>query len=296
LAGVADSAGVRVDAAAPTVVSILRDTAGPVTADSLSYTLTFDEAVSGLDAGDFVVVKTGTASGTVQSVAQLDERTYRITLGGVQGEGTLGLALVAAGSGIVDRAGNALLSGASGEAYVLLDIAGDPEFRTSPPAPGSAPVDTLPRPSVPALPPSPFESPLLPPSLFVPETLGGLPPLGNIFVHNGALAPSFIAQVFASSASGGNGGGQGFLGFGGGDGGVFGSSSLSGIFASGQGGLGGGAGGLLGRPGELGQDLQGIFGAPSLGQQLHDMGEAEKRQLHELAEALQRMDVPKAPA
>ena len=58
--------------------------------------------------------------------------------------------------------------------------------------------------------------PLVPPPLFeVPGLGSGLPPLGNIFLQDQALAPSFLAQVFSSTS--GDGSGVGFLGFGGGD-------------------------------------------------------------------------------
>ena len=116
LNGIASSADVLVDTTAPTVSAIARLDASPTSAGSLSYQVSFDEAVSGVDVGDFAVVATGTASGVVHSVAQLDAHTYRVTLDGVRGEGTLGLELVAAGSGIRDQADNPLAAGLRGTA------------------------------------------------------------------------------------------------------------------------------------------------------------------------------------
>jgi len=137
---------------------------------------------------------------------------------------------------------------------------------------------------------------MLPPPLFEAPPLGsGLPTLGNIFINNGAPAPSFIAQVFASADAGlGGGSARGFLGFGGGDANVFGSSTLAGLF---------------GRHsatesednridwrarGDTGLDDTGVTGAPPLSQQLQELREGEQRQLRELALALGQI-APQAP-
>jgi hypothetical protein len=114
---------------------------------------------------------------------------------------------------------------------------------------------------------------------------GGLPPLGNIFLQNQALAPSFLAQVFSSSS--GDGSGIGFLGFGGGDGGVFGTSTLSSMFGDlvPQDGavdiFGGDNDGVW----ELEEEGQGFLGAPTLGQQLDSLRNSELQQIDQLARA-----------
>jgi len=205
--------------------------------------------------------------------------------------------LNANGSAITDAAGNLLVTGLVGQAYSLAQSEGDPEFRVNPPSNVVDIPSASPQPVLPSLPPALSTSPLLPPPLFEVPTLGsGIPTLGNIFINQNVLAPSYIAQVFASSSdAGGDGSGRGFLGFGGGDGGVFGSSSLSSIFASdalqeseplevfdGKKWGGGSAGA--------------IFGAPTLGQQLHDLREGEQRQLRELAHALQEVAAAQPPA
>ncbi|MDP9938395.1 Ig-like domain-containing protein [Ectopseudomonas alcaliphila] len=289
LNSVPSTADVLVDAAPPQVTGIALDGTSPTTNTTLGFTVTFSEDVNGVDLTDFALSTTGSASGTLLSLVQIDARTYRITVGGVTGQGTLGLSLTAAGSGIVDAVGNILQSNFSSAGYTLGGLnTGDPEFRANPtpnvPTTPTAP----PQPNVPGAPPSSTTSPLLPPPLFEQPTLGsGVPTVGNIFINNGALAPSFIAQVFASSDSGaGNGSGIGFLGFGGGDGGVFGTSSFSSMFnkdvplesgeiqlrwgTSSGNGLGGGE----------------ILGAPTLSQQLQEIGESEQRQIRELAWAL----------
>jgi hypothetical protein len=289
LNNVGATSAVLVDAAPPQVTGIALDGTSPTTNTTLGFTVTFSEDVNGVDLADFALSTTGSASGTLLSLVQIDARTYRITVGGVTGQGTLGLSLTAAGSGIVDAVGNALQSNFSSAGYTLGGLnTGDPEFRANPtpnvPTTPTAP----PQPNVPGAPPSNTTSPLLPPPLFEQPTLGsGVPTVGNIFINNGALAPSYIAQVFASSDSGaGNGSGIGFLGFGGGDGGVFGTSSFSSMFnkdvplesgeiqlrwgTSSGNGLGGGE----------------ILGAPTLSQQLQEIGESEQRQIRELAWAL----------
>ena len=138
-----------------------------------------------------------------------------------------------------------------------------------------------------SLPPPPaLLPPLVPPPLFeVPGLGGGLPPLGNIFLQNQALAPSFLAQVFDSTS--GDGSGVGFLGFGGGDAAVFGSSTLSSMFGDlvPQDGavdiFGGNSDGIWGTE-EEGQDF---LGAPTLGQQLDSLRNSELQQIDQLAQA-----------
>lgn len=296
LNNVGTTTAVLVDAAPPQVTGIALDSTSPTTSSTLGFTVTFSEDVNGVDLTDFALATTGSANGTLLSLVQVDARTYRVTVSGVTGQGTLGLSLTAAGSGIVDGVGNAMLGNFSSASYTLggLDN-GDPEFRANPtpniPTTPTSPIE----PNLPGVPPpSVTTSPLLPPPLFEVPTLGsGIPTLGNIFIDNGALAPSYIAQVFASSDSGaGNGSGIGFLGFGGGDSGVFGNSSLSSIFGK-----------------DVQQDNEklevfdgkkwgtsgGIFGAPTLGQQLHDLHEGEQRQHRELALALQQIAAAQPP-
>ena len=300
LNGAAATSGVRVDAAAPTA-SLLRVDASPSSAETLRFVLTFDEAVSGVDLGDFALLATGSAAGTLQAVEQVDARTYRIVVGDVSGSGSLGVSLNAADCGIRDLAGNRLASAPSSERYSIAPAPlgnGDPQLRSEAPANVFSPPGMMPQPAPPAPPAAPFVSPLLPPPLFEARTLGGgMPPVGNIFISNGALAPSFIAQVFGSSNLGGGLGGNGGLGggfgsgsgFGGGGGGgfggAFGSSSLAGLFPD-HAAPDAGAGGSQSHLGNPGSGPQSTFGAPSLGQQLQDLQETEQQPLRKLAWAL----------
>ncbi|WP_424968814.1 beta strand repeat-containing protein [Metapseudomonas otitidis] len=291
LNNVGSTAGVLVDAAAPQVTNIAIDGTSPTRDTTLSFTVTFSENVSGVDLADFALATSGSASGTLLSLVQVDARTYRVTVSGVTGQGTLGLSLAAAGSGITDTVGNAMTNNFATVGYVLGGVEGDPEFRVNP-SPSVPTTPTTPtQPNVPSVPPSSTTSPLLPPPLFEQPTLGsGVPTVGNIFINPNALAPSYIAQVFASSdSSASDGGANGFLGFGGGDGGVFGSSSFSSMFGKdvpqqdmqlkvfdGK----------QWRGGDTGKNGRGLTGAPTLGQQLHAMKEADLRPVRELAQAL----------
>ncbi|WP_434729069.1 Ig-like domain-containing protein [Pseudomonas soli] len=297
LNNIGDSHGVIVDSTPPGVVSIVANPSP--TPGSQSFTVTFSEDVSGVDLGDFELLASGNASGTLQSLVRLDGHTWQVNVAGVAGSGGLALGLKASGTGIRDGAGNDVVGGFAGQSVTLQSTDGDPEFRAYPPArPGQAspgtPVVIAPLPVT-----APFQSPLLPQPLFeVPTTGGGLPTLGNLFIQNGALAPSYLAQVFAGqhADSGiGNGSGAGFLGFGGGDANVFGASSLANIFDKtlpDDGGQYELSGGKPFRQGAEAGAGKGLTGAPTLGQQLQAFQEGEQRQARQLAQALGQVEVP----
>jgi hypothetical protein len=105
--------GVLVDAVAPTVASIVPGNAGPSNATSVTFTVTFNEGVSGVDASDFTLTTTGTAAGTIASVAATSTSVYTVTVNTVGGDGTLRLDLNIAATGIADLATNAIVGGYS---------------------------------------------------------------------------------------------------------------------------------------------------------------------------------------
>ena len=283
--------GILVDARAPQPSSIVVD--GPVlpTDRSLSFTLTFDEAVSGVDATDFSVLGTSSASGVVQSVQRIDAQTYRIVVGDLRGQGTLSLRLNALGSGIRDGAGNLMVQSLASVAQTqrTQDV-GDLEYRINPPDTSNAPQSSVIQPQVPGPVINQSISPLAPGSLFEVRTVGGdLKPLGTIFLGQAGSAPSFIAQVFGSSDTGlGGGDGQGFLGFGGGNGGIFGGSTFATIFGREVPGVTemNVFSGSQWKQSDLNQGLRGVFGVPTFGQQLQQINEADQRHVRELAKAL----------
>ena len=115
-----------VDNTAPRVASIVRETptSSPTNADSLTWRVTFSEAVSNVDAADFVV--SGTTA-TVTAVAAVSGVTgaYDVTASGGNLAGvsaTVGLA-IAASHNIQDGASNALSNttptGTNNNSYVL---------------------------------------------------------------------------------------------------------------------------------------------------------------------------------
>ena len=96
-----------IDKAAPTVSSMNRDGASPTNATSVSWTVTFSESVSGVDAADFALVQGGGVTGASITTVTGSGTTRVVTANTGTGSGTLGLNLVDDDS-ITDAAGNKL--------------------------------------------------------------------------------------------------------------------------------------------------------------------------------------------
>ena len=130
-----------VDNTAPTVTSIVRDdpSSSPTHEDSLTWQVTFSEAVTGVDAADFEV------TGTTATLAVTGSgTTYEVTASGgnlAALDGTVTLAF-ASGQDIEDAAGNALTAttpaGTNEDDYVVDNTAPTVEI-TGVPDPSSAP-------------------------------------------------------------------------------------------------------------------------------------------------------------
>jgi len=100
-------------ATGPTVVSINRASLASSTVDStVSFTVTFSEAVTGVNPSDFTLSLVGVTAATPMSVAG-SGAVYTVTVSGITGAGTIGLNLVASGS-IRDQSGNELQNGDGG--------------------------------------------------------------------------------------------------------------------------------------------------------------------------------------
>jgi hypothetical protein len=85
---------VTIDTTAPTVSSVNRAATSPTNASSVSWTVTFSESVTGVDATDFSLARTGTvAGGTITSVTG-SGTTYTVTASTGSGTGNYGLNLV----------------------------------------------------------------------------------------------------------------------------------------------------------------------------------------------------------
>jgi hypothetical protein len=108
----------------PTVASIVRAAGAaatvPPAGTSVSYTVTFNEAVTGVDGSDFALTTTGSAHGNVASVAG-SGTTYNVVVDGLSGDGTLRLDLNSSGTGISDSATAPISGGYTGGATFTLD-------------------------------------------------------------------------------------------------------------------------------------------------------------------------------
>ena len=274
--------------------------------------ITFNEAVSGFDLADLSV-----ANGTLSNLSSSDGgKTWTATLTPTANVNSASNAISINTAGVSDLSGNSGSGISQSGNYVintvpvvvppvtptspLVVVPPDPEFRSSDPVvPPPAPNVPL-QPLIFTPPTGDLGSPLTFAPLFEQRVIGnGIRPLGDIFINHGALSPSFIAQVFTSSDSGGDGSGHGFLGFGGGDGGVFGSSTLSSLFhqdsAAERDSLNAfDRHSITG--GDISQGLRGVFGAPTLGQQLQQIKDSEQHRVDNLAAALQQVGISEMQA
>ncbi|MBB3243217.1 hypothetical protein FHW68_004785 [Pseudomonas sp. Tn43] len=304
-ASVAVSNNYAIDGERPTATVVVANPNLGVGQTSL-VTFTFNEAVSGFDLSDINV-----ANGSLSGLSSSDGgRTWTATLTPNANVSSGNNAISLSVAGVSDSAGNTGSGVSLSNSYAINTVVApsspivvvppEPEFRVTVPV------------SVPDLPNVPLQpiiftpptgdlgSPLTFTPLFEQRVIGnGIRPLGDIFMSHGALTPSFIAQVFSSSENGGDGSGHGFLGFGGGDGGVFGSSTLSSLFNQdtvSEGDSLNAFGNNSIRMGDVSQGLRGVFGAPSLGQQLQQIKDTEQRQVESLAAALQQVGISEMQA
>nr|WP_175428831.1 DUF4347 domain-containing protein [Azospirillum argentinense] len=115
--------GTVVDTTPPTVSSIAVSGTPAANASSIIYTVTFSEGVSGVDASDFTLATTGTASGTIGTVTQVSASVYTVSVTGISGTGTLGLNLNGSGTGIKDTANNDIAAGFTGSTHTVDQVA-----------------------------------------------------------------------------------------------------------------------------------------------------------------------------
>jgi hypothetical protein len=92
-----------IDQSAPTVVNSVRKTplAETTNVNSATYTVTFSESVTGVDATDFSLTATNGVSGTIGTVTG-SGTTYDVQVNGIGGDGTLRLDVKASGTSIID--------------------------------------------------------------------------------------------------------------------------------------------------------------------------------------------------
>ncbi|WP_442960608.1 beta strand repeat-containing protein [Pseudomonas chlororaphis] len=297
--GSTDSNNYLIDTQRPTATIVVANSSLGVGQTS-GVTITFSEAVSGFTNSDLTV-----ANGTLSALSSSDGgRTWTATLTPTANISDTSNLITLNNSGVNDAFGNTGSGSTDSNNYAINTVpatnpptelpVGDPEFRSSdpvvPPLPPYVPL----QPTVTTPPVGDLGSPLAFAPLFEQRVLGdGIRPLGDIFINHGALAPSFIAQVFGSSDPGGDGNGHGFLGFGGGDGGVFSQSTLSVLFGQDSTEDGGSLKSFGDKPraGDLSQGGRGVFGAPSLTQQLQVMQDMEQRPIRDLAKAFEQAGI-----
>jgi hypothetical protein len=100
--------------APPTVTAIDTVDGSPNNLSTEHFSVTFSTAVHGVDASDFTLVGTGTASGAVGSVSG-SGTTWTVTANNVTGDGALRLDLNNAGDAITDNFGITLTATHTGD-------------------------------------------------------------------------------------------------------------------------------------------------------------------------------------
>ncbi|MCE9560597.1 MAG: FG-GAP-like repeat-containing protein [Planctomycetes bacterium] len=117
---------------APVVQSLVQASANPSHAASVSFTITFSEAVSGLTASNFALTGTATAGATIGTPTSNGGITWTVPVTtGV--DGTLGLSLVNR-TGIVDGVGNKLYNTTTDNGSVFNPVSG-PQYTIDKTAP-----------------------------------------------------------------------------------------------------------------------------------------------------------------
>ncbi|MHC8311761.1 Ig-like domain-containing protein [Pseudomonas sp. GT1P32] len=301
-ASIAISNNYALDVTRPTV-SIVVANPSMAAGQSTVVTFTFSEAVSDFDLSDLSVT-----NGDLSNLSSSDGgKTWTATFTPTSNVSDPSNFIALDTSNVTDLAGNAGATVSVSNNYAIGVVAPatvlvtpDPEFLSSDPVTVIDLSNVPLQPIIFAPPSGDLGSPLTFAPLFEDRVIGnGIRPLGDIFMNNGALAKSFIAQVFSSSDSGGEGAGHGFLGFGGGDGGVFSTSTLSTLFNQDVGNERGSLnsfGNHSIKAGDVSQGLRGVFGAPSLVQQLQQLKDTEQRQVNDLAAALKQAGISEMQA
>jgi hypothetical protein len=103
----------------PLVSSIIRADTNPTAKISVDFTVTFSEAVTGVDSTDFSLTTSGVSGATVSGISGSGS-SYTLTVKPGTGNGTVRLDVKASGTNIIDGAGNPLNGGfTSGEVYTV---------------------------------------------------------------------------------------------------------------------------------------------------------------------------------
>lgn len=118
--GTVDQDTVSIDTARPTVLSIDRDGPALTNADSVSFVVTFDSVVSGIEFEDFKLELAGTVVTSIGSVSSATGTSVTVIVDGVSGNGILGLNFdPTASASVVDAAGNLSVASFIGQEFVI---------------------------------------------------------------------------------------------------------------------------------------------------------------------------------
>ncbi|MBV5345583.1 MAG: hypothetical protein JZU63_08700, partial [Rhodoferax sp.] len=109
-----------IDKSAPMLISSLRANINPTHAASMDFTVTFSEAVMGVDAGDFALTKTGTISSEAIASINGGPTLYTVAVNAGTGSGDLRLDMPATAT-VTNLFGNPLvgLPYTSGDSYTI---------------------------------------------------------------------------------------------------------------------------------------------------------------------------------
>ncbi|MFV3074359.1 beta strand repeat-containing protein [Niveispirillum fermenti] len=108
---------ITLDGTSPTIGGVTLIDNPTAEATSLTWRISFSEAVYGVTAAAFGLITTGTASGSIGSVTIIDSQTIEVTATGLTGGGTVSLNVGAAG--ITDGAGNAVAAPTAGAPFSI---------------------------------------------------------------------------------------------------------------------------------------------------------------------------------
>ncbi|WP_079435627.1 DUF4347 domain-containing protein [Zoogloea sp. LCSB751] len=106
------------DSTAPTVNSI--SSSNSASATSATFSVVFSESVQNVNASDFTLVTSGSASGTISSLSGSGS-TYSLIVNSITGSGTIQINLKSSGTGIQDTSSNhnAISGGFTGTAHTV---------------------------------------------------------------------------------------------------------------------------------------------------------------------------------
>jgi len=107
------------DNIAPFATAIKRVQSESSNLGTLEYKVSFSEAVTGVNPAAFSLLTTGSVSGSISGITQLDASNYIVSISNLTGDGTLGLNLKNTGTGILDKASLALNGGFTGQLYQI---------------------------------------------------------------------------------------------------------------------------------------------------------------------------------